>query len=421
MLRFAVHRLGNPIASPRSYRMPCGNVSSCVHVGVTGEGASSAPEDGLALARFPVHMPAGTAALTSECRVEHLNPAGGFLIQPTDEQPPPGGEDFPIQSGLLAHAAPRVASGPPGASGHVHDGQAFDADQIEAARQVGADPLTPILAGISLPGFEAGDSESGLGAPFTAALRASQPALQQAQTPLARPAQPGTTQQFTIRQGRAHSHATVNADDLPDARAIDGLRDRSEGNVPPTSTVQGDPERLRAIRNGAGPAKPNPVAFWDKYFPRSPVQPAHMLRLNRDNTEPFVASGLAPCRPTVSTREQVLHGLVKIAQRLLLHHLAAGGQPRMFPPRGGELSALLQVTRSIRPPWAPPRLLFAGKIPHEPGVGAMLPQNCLVGSRRAQAVAGHTKTLSSAADIPEEVKRRLVHCSKRQVTTPRTV
>jgi hypothetical protein len=227
MLRFAVHRLGNHIASPRSYRMPCGKVSSRVHVGVTGEGAGSAPEDGLALARFPVHVPAGTATLTGVRRVEHLDAAWGLLVQTADEQPPPGGEYLAIQPSLLTHAVPRVASGPPSAFGHVLDGQALDTDQIETARQIGTDL--------------------------------------------------------------------------------------------------------------------------------------------------------------------------------------------------SELPALLKVTRSIRPPWAPPGVLFAGKVPHEPRMGAMFPQYCLVGTRREQAVAGHTKTLSNIADIPEEVKRRLVHCSQRQVTTPRTV
>jgi hypothetical protein len=34
-LRFAVHRLGIPEASPRSHRMPCGDIHSGVHVLLT--------------------------------------------------------------------------------------------------------------------------------------------------------------------------------------------------------------------------------------------------------------------------------------------------------------------------------------------------------------------------------------------------
>jgi hypothetical protein len=421
MLRFAVHRPGNPVASPRSHRMSCGKVSGRVHVRIAGEGACSAPEDGLALARLPVHMPAGTASLTGECRVESLDPAGSLFIQAADQQPPPGGEDLSIQSGLLAHPLPGVACGPLCAPGHALDVQALDANQIEPARQVSAGLLTPVLTGIGSPGLEAGNGDSRLDSPSTATLRASQPAVQQAQTPLARPTQPGAAQQFTVGQSCAHGDAAVNAGNLTGARACDRLWDRSEGDMPPASMVQPDPERLDAFGDGTGPAESDPAAFWDKQLPDSAVQPPHVLRFDRDDAEPFVASGLAPRRPAMGTSKEVLHGLVKVSQGLLLHHLTTDGEPSVFPPRGGELPALLKVARCICPPWAPPRLLFASKIPHEPGMGAMLSQSCLIGSRREQAVPRHTKTLSSAADIPEEVKRRLVYCLNRQVTTPRTV
>ena len=411
MLRFAVHRLGNPIASPRSHRMPCGDVSSRVHVGVAGERAGSAPKDGLALARLPVHMAAAAAALASERGVEQLDAAGSLLIQAADQQSPPRGEDLSVQSGLLANAVPRFANGPLGTPRHSLDTQALDANQIESVHQVGACPLTPVLAGIGLPGPEAGDGDSGLGAPFTAALRGSQPAFQQAQAPLARPAQARAAQQFTIGQGCAHSYATVNADDLAGARAFDRLRVRSEGNMPATRTVQSDPKGLHAIGDGTGPAESDPATFWDENLPNSSVQPANVLGLDRDDTEPFVASGLAPRRLAVRTSEEILHCPVKVSQSLLLHHLAADGQPSMFLPRGGELLALLQIARCICPPWAPPRLLLAGKVPHQPCMRAMLPHCCLIGSRREQAVSGHAKTLSSTADIPEEVKRRVLHCS----------
>jgi len=47
---FAVHRPGNPVASPRSHRMPCGDVPGRVHISMAGVSAGGAPEDGLALA-----------------------------------------------------------------------------------------------------------------------------------------------------------------------------------------------------------------------------------------------------------------------------------------------------------------------------------------------------------------------------------
>ncbi len=62
-MRFAVHRPGIPDASPRSHGVPRRDVPSRVHVSIAGETAGSAPEDGLTLARRPVHLPARRASL----------------------------------------------------------------------------------------------------------------------------------------------------------------------------------------------------------------------------------------------------------------------------------------------------------------------------------------------------------------------
>jgi hypothetical protein len=421
MLRFAVHRLGNPIAFPRSHGVPRRDVSCRIYISIEGETAGGTTEDGLALTRLPIHMPACATALARERGIDLLDPTGGLVIQAADQQPPSRREDLSVETGLLTHTLPGVVSVSLGAPGHVIDVQLLDANQIKSANHVRADLLTPVLAGIGLPGLETGDGNLGFAAAVTAASRAGQPALQQTQTPLAGLTQPGTAQQFTVRQGCAHSYPTVNADDRTCAGAWDGLGDRSEGHVPPASMVHGDPERPHTIGNRAGPAKPDPTAFGDEHFRYLSVQPTNVMRLDSDDTEPFVASGLAPCRSAMGASEEVPQGLVKVAERLLLHHLAATGQPSMFPPCRRELPALLEISRRMRSPWMPPRLLFAGKIPHEPGMSTMLPQNCLIGSRRAQAVARHTKTLSKAADLLEEVKRRVPHCSELAVATPRTV
>jgi hypothetical protein len=65
-LRFAVHRPGNPVASPRSHGEPRRDVPSCVHVSVAGETAGRTYEARLALARLRIHVPARRAALTAE-------------------------------------------------------------------------------------------------------------------------------------------------------------------------------------------------------------------------------------------------------------------------------------------------------------------------------------------------------------------
>jgi hypothetical protein len=421
MLRFAVHRLGNPIASPRSHGVPRRDVSCRIYVSIEGETAGGTPEDGLALTRLPIHTPACATALAREHGIDLLHPTRSLLIQAADQQPPSRREDLPVESGFWTYTLPGVVSGSLGAPGHVLDAQLLDANQIKSASHVRADLLTPVLAGIDLPGPKTGDGNLGLGATVTAASRVGQPALQQAQAPLAGLTQPGTAQQFTVRQGCAHSYPTVNADDPACAGAWDGLGDGSEGHMPPASMIHGDAERLHTIGNGAGPAKPDPTAFGDEHFRYVSAQPTNVMRLDCDDTESFVASGLPPCRSAMGASEEVPHGLVKVAERLLLHHLAAIGQPSMFPTHRGELSALLEISRRMRSPWMPPRLLFAGKIPHKPGMSAMLPQNCLIGGRREQTVTGHTKTLSKDTDLLEEVKRRVRHCSKREVATPRTV
>jgi hypothetical protein len=420
MLRFAVHRPGNPVASPRSHRMSCGKVHGRVHVSVAGESAGGTAEDGLTLAGLPVHMSARATALARKRGLDFLDPAGGLFFQATDQHSPAGREDLPIKSGFLPDISPRVLSGPLSAPGHVPDAKILDTNQVESASQVGTDLLAPILTSIGLPSLEPGGGDLSLGTVITAALRASEPALQQHQAPLKRLAQPRTAQQLTCGQSSADCYATINADDLTVARRLDRPWDCSESQVPPASAIHGDPKRLNANRNCAGQAESNPAALGDEYFPGLPVQLAHVPGLDRDHAEPLITSSLAPRRHTVSTGEEVAHGLVEVAKCLLLHHLAAQGQPLMLPASGGELPALLQVSRRVCSSRTPPRLLLTGEIPNEPSMRAMLPQHCFFGRRRKQAVPGHTKTLSIATDIPKEVKRRSLPCSLRGFVTPRT-
>jgi hypothetical protein len=56
----------------------------------------------------------------------------------------------------------------------------------------------------------------------------------------------------------------------------------------------------------------------------------------------------------------------------------------------------------------PVRVLFDGQVPHEPGMGAMVSQQCLLGRRGNQAVPRHANILTNAPDISEEVKRRFL-------------
>jgi hypothetical protein len=73
----------------------------------------------------------------------------------------------------------------------------------------------------------------------------------------------------------------------------------------------------------------------------------------------------------VSAAEKVLHGLVKVAQRLLLNHLTPLPQPQVLRAGGGELSTLLQIARRRSATETPPRLLLDGQVPDISGVCAM--------------------------------------------------
>src|SRR5690348_9250327 len=127
-LRFAVQRPGQIPASPRSHRMPCGDVDGRIHVSVSGETADRATEVGLALARLTVHMPARRAPLARVRSFDLLDPTGGLLLQAAHQQAPAGRGDLPVQPGLLADVPAWVLDRPLGRASHAFDLQFFNSD-----------------------------------------------------------------------------------------------------------------------------------------------------------------------------------------------------------------------------------------------------------------------------------------------------
>ena len=67
---------------------------------------------------------------------------------------------------------------------------------------------------------------------------------------------------------------------------------------------------------------------------------------------------------------------------------------------------------------APVLVLLDRQVPDEPGVAAVVPQDCLLGGRGEQAVPGHTHALSDITDTSGEVKRRFRTGLKAGVSTP---
>src|SRR6266511_1927243 len=333
---FAVHRPGRPLASPRSNGLSGRrDVTRRVVVGVAGPCAGDTAVGRLALAALCCDVPARRAALAGVGGGNLVDPAGSLVLQPNDQPSPPACEDGAVQPGLLPDASAGPLEVALGRAGHGPHVQILDTDQVEPPRQVGADLLGPVPAAVSLPGLEAGDSQLGPIPPVRPLALAGLAALQQPQpAPLGR-AQPGGLEQFPGRQRRRHRNTPVDPDHLAIAGREDGERDRREGDMTAAGAVPGDPVGPR-LRHGAGPAQPDPAELGDQHLAPAAVQPPHVGRPDRDDTEPLVHVAFAPRRrgrrrwpllrrpvgaagaPLPERREPGGVGGVEVPQRLLL-------------------------------------------------------------------------------------------------------
>jgi hypothetical protein len=141
MLRFTVHSPARRRTSPRSHRMPCGDVPGCVYVRDTGISTGPAGEDGLTRARLRIYSPARAAALRGTRGINLLHPADGFLLESARQQSPATSANGPIQSSFLPDGLHDSA---PGRAGHAKDVQFRKADDTELASQAGGRLLSPI-------------------------------------------------------------------------------------------------------------------------------------------------------------------------------------------------------------------------------------------------------------------------------------
>jgi hypothetical protein len=422
-VRFAVHWPGIPEASPRSHGVPRRDVPRRVHVSIFGETAGRAREVRLTLARLPVHVPARRAALARERGFDLLDPSGSFLLKPTHQQSPARPQDLAIEPGFLtdlpAWALPRALGG----SGHFVDLQVFDADNVEAACQVCAGFLSPVLSPVRFPGTQLGEGEPHPVAAVRSSLGASQPPLQ-AQHTLALPhRQARYLQKFPSREGCGHCDASVDPDYLALSRCWNRVRHGGECDMPAPSSVHGHPVGLHARRYRARPAEPYPSNLRHPDLAGLAAQSAHVplpAALPHD-PEPLGPSCLAPRRSPcrVLWVEERGHRLGEIPQRLLLHHLGTRRQPRELRPCLGELTALLHVARGALPAGKPVQVLLDGQVPDVPGVAAVILQYRLLGRCGEQSVSGHANILSTNADISGEVKRRFLPGSQAGAKAPR--
>jgi hypothetical protein len=123
------------------------------------------------------------------------------------------------------------------------------------------------------------------------------------------------------------------------------------------------------------------------------------MGFQRDLPEAFMHTGFAPRRATVGAVEKVAHRLVEIPQRLLLHRLRARRQPLVFGAGGGQLSALLVISRRATTR-LPVLVLLDCQVPHIAGMPTMLGQHHrLLGSRK-QPISRHPRNLTVTTDNP---------------------
>src|SRR5439155_16340024 len=232
--------------------------------------------------------------------------------------------------------------------------------------------------------------------------------LKASQTLVTPRAQPRCRQHLTRRQHRADRYPAVDADGLPVTWANDRRRDHGERDMPAPRAIKRDAVGLHLRRHRAGPAEPYPSGLRDAHLVHAAGQTAHVTGPDGDNPESLVPAGLPPRRTVMRAAQVVCQGLGEVAQRLLLHHLRACGQPQVLRAGGGELPTLLQVARSARAPRAPVSVLLDREVPNVPGVAAVFPQHRLLGGRGDQTVPGHTNTLANYTDISGKEKRRFL-------------
>ena len=185
-----------------------------------------------------------------------------------------------------------------------------------------------------------------------------------------------------------HGHAPVEADDLTGARRGDRVGDGGERDVPPPGPVPGDPVRP-GLRQGPGSFEPDPAHLRHEDPGPAAADLLDPPGLRPDDPEPLVDPGLAPGRPVVGAGEEVAPRLVQVPQRLLLHGLRPGREPRLGGAGLGQLRGLRDEPGRRSLPAAPHQPLLEAQVPHVPGVRARLQQERLLRRGGVHPVPGH--------------------------------
>jgi hypothetical protein len=231
-LRFTVRRPASAEVSPCCHRPSGGDVACSVHVGVARPcRAGFALENRLALAVSGRNMPARGASLRRVCSRDLLDSTVSLALQTCGEQTPTTSADTTIQTAFLCDPLAGPHDGAPRTTGHRTHVEGFDADRVEAPRNVRGGLFDPVLAPVCLTRPQPCERQLRASSTVGPALSAGQAPLQHLQPPGLTATQARNVQQLTGRQRRRHRNATIDAHHAALTRTGDRIRDVGERNM----------------------------------------------------------------------------------------------------------------------------------------------------------------------------------------------
>jgi hypothetical protein len=421
-LRFTVRRPASAQVSPCCRRPSGGDVACSVHVGVAWtSGAGLALENRLALTVPERDMPARRASLRRVRGRDLFDPTQSLVLQPRSEQSPAAASDGAVKAALRGDPPAGLLHSSARAAGHRSHIKGFYADRVEAPGNVRADLLDPVLATVRLTPFELRDRQPRASTPVRTALGAGKALLQHLDPSGLSVAQARGVQQLTGRQCRRHHNTTVDTHNALVTRTHDRIRDVAERDMPAASPITRDPIRLHPRGGRSRQPKAHPPDLRHTHPSEPAIQSLNVMRFHPDLPEPFMDTGLAPPRAAVRSREEVVHRLGEVPQRLLLNRLRPSRQPVVLGAGSRQLSTLLPIVRRM-PPGLPMLVLLDGQVPHVPGMATVLRQHHCLLSSREQPVSHHACNLTFTTDkspkgepaLPPPAKARGFHAASTQ-------
>jgi hypothetical protein len=322
-------------------------------------------------------VPARGASLRRVRGRNLLDPTRSLVLQTRGEKTPTAAADRAVKPSFLSHSRTGLLDSSARRPGHRTHVEGFDADRVEATRNISGDFFDPVLAPVGVTRFQLRDRQFRSGTPVRATVGPGEPLLQHLQPLGLAEAQARGVQQFTGRQRRRHRNAAVDTNHAAIAWTGDGVRNVGERHMPAASPITGDPVGLDACGYRPRQAKPHPAHLGHPHPTKTTVDALDVTRFQRDLPKPFMHTSFAPRRATVLAAEEVAHGLCEIPQCLLLYRLTSGTKPRVLSAGLGQLRALLHIARGFAARLPVP-LLLDRQIPHIPCVPAVPQQRHLL-------------------------------------------